>query len=154
MELEEMRERVKTFANDFSIYAKEKAGEYAEQAKGLAEAAKAKLEIRGEEEKIKKAELEIGKLFYRDYVVGEEMDSAEYLPWCRKIDESNEQIAKLKQFIEELKEVEKTKAAAPAEAEEVAEADVTEEDFVVVCEEPEAKAPEAPAEEPKADTAE
>ena len=154
MELEEMLERVKTFANDFSIYAKEKAGEYAEQAKGLAEAAKAKLEIRGEEEKIKKAELELGKLFYRDYVVGEEMDSAEYLPWCRKIDESNEQIAKLKQLIEDLKEAEKTKAAAPAEVEVVAEADVTEEDFVVVCEEPETEAPEAPAEEPKADTAE
>ncbi len=52
------------------------------------------------------------KLYYRDYAVGEELDTAEYLPWCQKIDESKKAIAELKDFIASLREDE-----APAETE-------------------------------------
>ena len=102
-------------------------------------------DTQSEEDKIKKAEAELGKLYYRDYAVGEEMDTAEYLPWCQKIDESKQTIADLRDYIEELK-----MEQVEMEVEDVAE--VTEEDFadneasaeeepeveieIVVCEEP------------------
>lgn len=75
----------------------------AKKTKKLAEIAKANLSIYAEEDKIKKAQTELGKLYYRDYVVGEDLDTAEYLPWCLKIDESKEAIADLRDYIDELK---------------------------------------------------
>ena len=69
----------------------------------LAEIAKANISIYSEEDKVKKAQLELGKLYYRDYVVGEEMDEAEYLPWCQQIDEAKQTIADLRDYIETLK---------------------------------------------------
>ena len=71
----------------------------AAKAKELAAVAKANISIYAEEDKVKKAEIELGKLYYRDYAVGEELDSAEYLPWCQKIDESKKAIADLKDYI-------------------------------------------------------
>ena len=100
MDLNELVEKAKELAQGLAGAAKEKAEECADQAKGLAGAAKAKVSILSEQEKIKKAQLELGKLYYRDYVVGEEQDSAEYLPWCKKIDESNELIAQLQAEID------------------------------------------------------
>lgn len=75
-----------------------------DKAKQLAAIAKANLSIYAEEEKVRKAELQLGKLFYRDYAVGEDMDQAEYLPWCRKIDESKQLVAELRDYIEDLKQ--------------------------------------------------
>lgn len=96
---------------------KEKATEVAMSAarktKQLAEISKANIEIYALEDKIKKAELELGKLFYRDYAVEEERDEAEYLPWCQKIDEAKRTIAQLLDKIDELKKNE------PAEEDEV-----------------------------------
>ena len=80
----------------------EKAGIVAQKAKELASIAKAKLSIRAEEEKIRKAQTEIGKLYYRDFALNEEMDDAEYLPWCDKITESEAVIAELRKVIAEL----------------------------------------------------
>lgn len=97
----------------------------AAKAKELAAIAKANISIYAEEDKVKKAEIELGKLYYRDYAVGEELDTAEYLPWCQKIDESKKAIAELKEFIASLREDE-----APAETE----AAPTDDDFeIVVC---------------------
>ena len=70
----------------------------AAKAKELAAVAKANISIYAEEDKVKKAEIELGKLYYRDYAVGEELDSAEYLPWCQKIDESKKAIAEAKKY--------------------------------------------------------
>ena len=122
----------------------------AAKAKELAAVAKANISIYAEEDKVKKAEIELGKLYYRDYAVGEELDTAEYLPWCQKIDESKKTIAELKDFIASLREEEE-----PAEAE--TEAAPTDDDFeIVVADEPKAdqtpaaeapKTEEAPAEE-------
>ncbi len=86
---------------------REKAAEAAQAAakktKQLAEIAKSTVSIRSLEDKIKKAQQELGKLYYRDYVVGEELDEAEYLPWCQQIDEAKQSIADLRDYIDELK---------------------------------------------------
>ena len=134
---------------------KEKAAEAAQAAakktKKMAEIAKANVSIYAEEDKIKKAEAELGKLYYRDYAVGEEMDSAEYLPWCQKIDEAKQTIADLRDYIEELKA---EQVEMEVEDDDVEVEIVTEEDFADVEtaeEEPEVEIEiivnEAPAEE-------
>ena len=74
------------------------------KARQLAAIAKANVAIYTEEDKIRKAERELGKLYYRDYAVGEEQDSAEYLPWCQKIDESKQTIAALQEQITQIRE--------------------------------------------------
>ena len=117
----------------------------AAKAKELAAVAKANISIYAEEDKVKKAEIELGKLYYRDYAVGEELDTAEYLPWCQKIDESKKAIAELKDFIASLREDE-----APAETE----AAPTDDDFEIVVADDEPKADETPAvEAPKTEEA-
>lgn len=86
---------------------KEKAAEVAmtaaKKTKQLAEISKANIAIYSLEDKIKKAQLELGKLFYRDYAVDEERDEAEYMPLCKKIDEAKRSIADLRDYIEDLK---------------------------------------------------
>ena len=122
----------------------------AAKAKELAAVAKANISIYAEEDKVKKAEIELGKLYYRDYAVGEELDSAEYLPWCQKIDESKKTIADLKDYIASLRTEEE-----PAETEDAPTVDDFE--IVVADEAPKAeeapKAPEAPAEAAPAEEA-
>lgn len=143
MNLTENFESVKKFAVDAAQTATQKA-------KILAAVAKANVSIYAEEDKIRKAEAQLGKLYYRDYAVGEEMDTAEYLPWCQKIDESKKAIADLKDYIASLRTEEE-----PAEAEDAP----TDDDFeiVVADEAPKAEeapeAPEAPAEAAPAEEA-
>lgn len=128
-------------AKNFAVNAAQTA---AQKAKVLAAIAKTNVSIYAEEDKIKKAEAQLGKLYYRDYAVGEEMDSAEYLPWCQKIDESKKAIAELKDFIASLREDE-----APAETE----AAPTDDDFEIVVADDEPKAAETPAAEAPAEEA-
>lgn len=97
--------------------AKEAAQTAAAKAKELAAVAKANISIYAEEDKVKKAEIELGKLYYRDYAVGEEMDNAEYLPWCQKIDESKKLIAELKDYIDDVKAADEAPAAPEATCE-------------------------------------
>ena len=99
-------------AKNFAVNAAQTA---AQKAKVLAAIAKTNVSIYAEEDKIKKAEAQLGKLYYRDYAVGEEMDSAEYLPWCHKIDESNALIAELRDRIEQLRASEEPEAEEAAE---------------------------------------
>lgn len=124
-----------------SLYEKAtEAAQYAaKKTKKLAEIAKANLSIYAEEDKIKKAQLELGKLYYRDYVLGEEQDEAEYLPWCQKIDESKQTIADMRDYIDELKS---------------GRVEITEDDVVVVSEEAPAEAPTEPEAEAAAPEAE
>ena len=110
----------------------------AAKAKELAAVAKANISIYAEEDKVKKAEIELGKLYYRDYAVGEELDSAEYLPWCQKIDESKKAIAELKDFIASLREEDES-----AETEDTPTAD----DFEIVVADEAPKAEQTPAAE-------
>lgn len=95
-----------SFTENFDAI-KEKATDAAQTAvkktKQLAEMAKVNLSIYGEEDKAKKAYAELGKLYYRDYAVNEERDEAEYLQWCHRIDEAKQNIADLRNYLEELK---------------------------------------------------
>ena len=109
MNLSENFESVKNFAVGAAQTATQKA-------KVLAAVAKANVSIYAEEDKIRKAEAQLGKLYYRDYAVGEEMDTAEYLPWCQKIDESKKLIAELKDYIDEVKAADEVVEEAPAAA--------------------------------------
>ena len=101
--------------------------------KKLASIAKANFAILAEEDKVKKAQQELGKVYYKNFVSGEEADLAEYLPLCEKITESLKLIESLKAEIEEARG-----GAAPA---------APAEDFNIE-EVPAEEAPEAPAEEP------
>lgn len=93
--------------NDYFETLKDMAVEGAQTAvkktKQIASVTKANVAIRNEEVKIKKAQIELGKLYYKDYIVGETPDPAEYNPWCEKISESKIAIEDLKIAIEDLK---------------------------------------------------
>ena len=65
--------------------------------------AKNNLSILAEEDKIKKAHTELGKIYYKDFIMDEEPDEAEYLPWCDKITACRKTIEALKEEIEEAK---------------------------------------------------
>ena len=151
MNFSENLKNAKNFAIETALAAKDKATQ-------LAAIAKANIAIYAEEDKIKKAQQQLGQLYYRDYAVGEEMDSAEYLPWCSKIDESNAIIAELRDRIAELR----ARDAAVDTAEEAVEETAEAEEETAPAEEEAAPAgepaKEAPAEaeieihiEPKAD---
>ena len=143
MNLSENFESVKNFAMGAAQTATQKA-------KVLAAVAKANVSIYAEEDKIRKAEAQLGKLYYRDYAVGEEMDTAEYLPWCQKIDESKKAIAELKDFIASLRTEEEAQEAENADFDIVVTDDEPKAEEAKPAAAPEAAeeaAPEAPAEE-------
>lgn len=105
MDFNETFENIKTKASEAAQVA-------ATKAKNLAQIAKANIDIRAEQDKQKKAYNELGKLFYRDFITGEEADEAEYMPWCDKVTESVRKVNELRDLIDELKAKD-----APADAE-------------------------------------
>ena len=109
----------------------------AKKTKEITETAKTNLAVRKEEETIRKAQLELGKLYYSDYAIGEGMDMAKYLPWCREIDEARKNIAQMQ---ERLDGVKAQPAAAPQEP--AQEKRVDPESFADAAEEPETAAAE------------
>ncbi len=72
----------------------------ANKAKSLTSIAKSNVNLLTEQEKLKKAYAELGKLYYRDYITGEEPDDAEYLPLCDKISELVKGIQELRTNID------------------------------------------------------
>lgn len=72
----------------------------ANKAKSLKTIAKSNIGIISEQDKLKKAYAELGKLYYRDYVTGEEPDDSEYLPLCDKISELVKSIQSLRDDID------------------------------------------------------
>ena len=128
------------------------AGAAKKKAAVLAGIAKANVSIYAEEDKIKKAEAELGRLYYNDFVTGNGVDAEAYQPICDRITESKNTIQELKAAIAEMK------AQSGAEAA-VDEDEVTDADFVVPGEEtveeaPAEEAAEAPAGEAPAEEAE
>ena len=91
--------------------------------KSAATVTKANFNILSEQEKLKKAYAELGKLYYRDYITGEEPDDAEYIPLCDAITEATKAIDDLKSQVEEAKKPKEEPEAEPVEeaAEEVCE---------------------------------
>ena len=119
----------------------------AKRSKKLATMAKANIAIQQEEVKVKKAQYELGKVFYKNFVSGEETDMSEYLPLCEKITTSLNIIEGLKAEIEQAKAgdepaVEEEAPAAEAPAEEAPAEPVIPE--IVVVEDDAPEAPEAP----------
>lgn len=71
--------------------------------RNAASVTRANINIFTEQEKQKKAFLELGKLYYRDFITGEEPDDAEYLPLCDRITEAAKNIEALRSNIEDIK---------------------------------------------------
>lgn len=71
--------------------------------KGAAAVTKSNISILTEQDKQKKAYLELGKLYYRDYITGEDPDDAEYMPLCEAITEAAKNIEALRGELEEAK---------------------------------------------------
>ena len=112
MAINDSIESLKNFVNDAAQAA-------AKYTKSAASIAKANFNILAEQDKQKKAYLELGKLYYRDFITGEEPDDAEYLPLVERISETVKAIEELKASIEDAKD--DFAPAEPAEAEEAAE---------------------------------
>ena len=95
-----------SFSDDLNVL-KGKAVDAAQMAaaksKELAAIAKAKVNIAAEQDKIKRAQVELGKLYYRDFVAGSDQEAAEYLPWCEKITASKQVIAEQQAIIDAMK---------------------------------------------------
>ena len=118
----------------------------AKKTRQLATIAKDNLAIFAEEEKIKKAQQELGKLYYKDFVMEEEPDEAEYLPWCEKITQSRKTIEALRIEIEQMRAETQCdeEDVYEAEFEEVAQSPETQSDA-----EPEEAAAEAQSQQPQ-----
>ncbi len=87
---------LKKFVSDFAQTA-------ATLTKKAASATRTNVSLLTEQEKLKKAYLELGKLYYRDFISGDEPDDAEYLPLCRMITETEENIEAMRGKLETLK---------------------------------------------------
>lgn len=83
----------------------------------VASIGRVKLAISSEEDKLKKAYTELGRLFYRDYQAQAEADMTEYQPWCDRAADAREQIQRLTQELETLKAEGKEPKDAPKKPE-------------------------------------
>ena len=89
-------ENIKGMAMNAAEVAKKKAS-------ALAAIAKAKVAIFAEEDKIKKAEAELGRLYYNDYVSGNAPDTAVYQTVCDRITLSRGAIQEQRDLIARVK---------------------------------------------------
>lgn len=94
-----MNENLETLINALSDFAQTAAS----KAKTIGTIAKSNINILGEQEKLKKAYADLGRLYYRDYITGEEPDDAEYLPLCSNITELVKSIQDLRESIDKAK---------------------------------------------------
>ncbi len=127
----------------------------AQKARDLTLIARTKVQIASEEDKIKKAEIELGKLCYRDFTAGAEPERSEYLPWYEKITESKSAIEELQNIIAAVRNSgEYTDDDIPTEEPDVSDADFADIHIEVVPDaaETEPETPSEPTEEaPKAE---
>ena len=119
------------------------------QTKSLAAIGKTKVAVASEEDRMKKAYTELGRLYFRDYDAGTEPDPEEYRYWCEQIAEARAQVSRLTEDIARIRE-----SASPS-SETLTEDAVTEVSFAPDAEEADeaeivlvtdaAEQPEAPA---------
>ncbi len=74
-----------------------------QQGKTLASTGRVKLAIAAEEDKLKKAYVELGRLYYRDHEAGNEPSEEEYRPWCEKAADAKAQIDLLNQELDKIR---------------------------------------------------
>lgn len=107
----ESLEALKKLVNDVAKTAKK-------ATKGAAAVTKAEVSILSEQDKLRKAYLALGKLYYRDYITGEDPDDAEYIPLCDAITEATKNIDELKAKVSEVTSAKKEETEEPEEPEE------------------------------------
>lgn len=116
--------------NEFFDSVKDKVTQSAQAAsqrtRDLTAIAKANMAIKTEEGKIRKAENELGKLYYADFIAGNTPEGEAYAPWCDKITEAKAVIEEQKAAIEALK----AKKEEPAAEESDVVMEITEDDLV------------------------
>ena len=118
MALNDSFETLKNMLTDFAQVA-------TRMTKSAAAVTKANINILSEQDKLKKAYMELGKLYYRDYITGEEPDDAEYLPLCDAITEATQNIDNLRTTVQDIrsaKDDDQTEEASEAEEAPVEEA--------------------------------
>lgn len=116
----ESLEALKKLVNDVAKTAKK-------ATKGAAAVTKAEVSILSEQDKLRKAYLALGKLYYRDYITGEDPDDAEYIPLCDAITEATKNIDELKAKVSEVTSARKEETEEPEEPEEPEESEEPEE---------------------------
>ena len=104
----ESLEALKKLVNDVAKTAKK-------ATKGAAAVTKAEVSILSEQDKLRKAYLALGKLYYRDYITGEDPDDAEYIPLCDAITEATKNIDELKAKVSEVTSARKEETEEPEE---------------------------------------
>lgn len=96
MALNDSFETLKNMLTDFAQVA-------TRMTKSAAAVTKANINILSEQDKLKKAYMELGKLYYRDYITGEEPDDAEYLPLCDAITKATQNIDNLRTTVQDIR---------------------------------------------------
>ena len=96
MALNDSFETLKNMLTDFAQVA-------TRMTKSAAAVTKANINILSEQDKLKKAYMELGKLYYRDYITGEEPDDAEYLPLCDAITKATKNIDNLRTTVQDIR---------------------------------------------------
>ena len=76
----------------------------AKTARYIALVSKKRVEIAREQEKIRRRDAKLGKVYYKDYVTDEEPDDAEYAPICNAISDSFRRINTLKEELSDAKD--------------------------------------------------
>lgn len=74
-----------------------------QQGKTLASTGRVKLAIAAEEDKLKKAYVELGRLYHRDYEAGVASAVEEYRPWCERADAAKAQIELLNKELDKIR---------------------------------------------------
>ena len=83
--------------------------------KNAAAATKANINLLSEQDKLKKAYAELGKLCYRDYIAKAEPDDAEYLPIFESITELTKSVDTLRTAVDGFRTPKAPEEEAPAE---------------------------------------
>ena len=96
-------DKLKQTAAAASVAATNAAEVAVKQTKTAAAIGKVKLAIAGEEDKLKKAYTELGRLYYRDHETQAEAEIEEYQPWIDKATDAKDAIQRLNQELEALK---------------------------------------------------
>lgn len=96
-------DKLKQSAVSATVAASNVANTAVKQTKTAAAIGKLKLNIAQEEDKMKKAYTELGRLYYRDYETKAEPELEEYLPWIQRVSDAKVAIEDLSAQVELVK---------------------------------------------------
>lgn len=96
-------DKLKQTATSATVAATNVANTAVKQTKTAAAIGKLKLNIAQEEDKMKKAYTELGRLYYRDYENQSEVEIEEYLPWIQRVSDAKVAIEGYNAQVEEVR---------------------------------------------------